>query len=148
MQNADLMCLNNEFTYSTNGTPMEGKAYTFRANPERVAILQEMGVDIVTLANNHVYDYGKKALLDTFITLEEADIDYFGAGKNLEEVQLTFKGDDSGGNVEVSVVPAIQSGAKTQIVTEPEEQERIYAFLEDISVNIEIDENGVVTEID
>ena len=36
-------------------------------------------------ANNHVYDYGKQALLDTFATLEDAEIDYFGAGENLEE---------------------------------------------------------------
>lgn len=85
MQSADLMCLNNEFTYSNNGSPMEGKMYTFRAKPERVGILQEMGVDIVTLANNHVYDYGRQALLDTFDTLESAEIEYFGAGRNLEE---------------------------------------------------------------
>jgi len=85
MQNADLMCLNNEFTYSENGSPMEGKMYTFRANPKRVSVLQEMGVDLVTLANNHVYDYGKQALLDTFDTLESAGIAYFGAGRNLEE---------------------------------------------------------------
>ena len=84
MKNADLMCLNNEFTYSENGSPMEGKMYTFRAKPERVGVLQEMGVDIVTLANNHVYDYGKQALLDTFDTLESAGIAYFGAGRNLE----------------------------------------------------------------
>ena len=276
MQDADIMCLNNEFTFSTNGSPMPGKAYTFRANPERVAVLQEMGVDVVTLANNHVYDYGEQALLDTFSTLENAGIDYFGAGHNLDEameavyyeldgktiafvgasraekykltpqatetepgilrcydtelfleaireadakadfviavvhwgteysydleevqlstgkeyldagadaiigghshclqgmeiydekpiiyslgnywfnsktldsmlIQLHFSGDDNGGDIEVSVVPAIQSGAKTQIVTEPEEQERIYTFLEDISVNVEIDENGVVS---
>ena len=49
MQDADLMCLNNEFTYSTNGAPLKGKAYTFRANPGRVAILQEMGVDVAQL---------------------------------------------------------------------------------------------------
>ncbi len=85
MQSADLMCLNNEFTYSTNGSPMEGKMYTFRANPKRVGVLQEMGVDLVTLANNHVYDFGKQALLDTFDTLEGADIAYFGAGRNLKE---------------------------------------------------------------
>lgn len=277
MQDADLMCLNNEFTYSTNGSPMQGKAYTFRAKPERVGVLQEMGVDIVTLANNHVYDYGRQALLDTFSTLENAGIDYFGAGKNLEEamdavyyeidgkkiafvgasraekykltpqatetepgilrcydnslfldaireadknadfviavvhwgteysykledvqlstskeyldagadaiigghshclqgmeyyngkpiiyslgnywfnaktldsmlVQLHFSGDDNEGKLEVSVVPAIQKGAKTQIVTDPSEKERIYSFLEDISIHIEIDENGVVSE--
>ena len=85
MQSADVMCLNNEFTYSENGSPMKGKMYTFRAKPERVSVLQEMGVDIVTLANNHVYDYGKEALLDTFATLDGAGIAYFGAGRNLEE---------------------------------------------------------------
>lgn len=277
MQKADLMCLNNEFTYSTNGSPMSGKAYTFRAKPERVSVLQEMGVDIVTLANNHVYDYGKQAFLDTMTTLENAGIDYFGAGKNLAEamapvyyeidgktiafvgasraeknkmtpqatdttpgilrcydttlflqaiqeadanadfviavvhwgteystiledaqlttgkayldagadaiigghshclqgmefyndkpiiyslgnywfnsrtldsmlVQLRFYGDDTESNVEVSVVPAIQKNAKTQIVTETSEMERIFSFLESISVNVSIDENGIVTE--
>lgn len=85
MQTADIMCLNNEFTYSTNGTPLPGKAYTFRALPERVEILEELGVDAVTLANNHVYDYGKEALLDTFATLENADIPYFGAGRTLAD---------------------------------------------------------------
>ena len=36
MKDADIMCLNNEFSYSTQGKPLAGKAYTFRANPERV----------------------------------------------------------------------------------------------------------------
>lgn len=85
MQDADFMCLNNEFTYSTGGAPLPNKLYTFRANPKRVSLLKEMGVDAVTLANNHVYDYGKQALLDTFSTLEEAEIPYFGAGRTLEE---------------------------------------------------------------
>ena len=56
MQSADIMCLNNEFTYSTQGSPMAGKAYTFRAAPERVEILKTLGVDVVKLANNHIYD--------------------------------------------------------------------------------------------
>lgn len=85
MQAADIMCLNNEFTYSIGGAPMEGKAYTFRAKPERVEILHQLGVDAVTLANNHVYDYGRDALLDTFSVLEEADIPYFGAGRTLQD---------------------------------------------------------------
>ena len=85
MRDADLMCLNNEFTYSTGGSPLPGKAYTFRALPERVEVLDQLGVDAVTLANNHVYDYGKEALLDTFTILEEAQIPYFGAGRTLEE---------------------------------------------------------------
>ncbi len=85
MQQADIMWLNNEFTYSNGGTPKEGKAYTFKADPSRVENLKTMGVDIVGLANNHVYDYGKDAMLDTFATLEAADIPYVGAGRNLSE---------------------------------------------------------------
>lgn len=90
MNAADVMCINNEFTFSTRGEPMEGKAYTFRANPERVALLLEMGVDLALLANNHVFDYGKESILDTFDTLETAGIAYFGAGRNLEEAMKPY----------------------------------------------------------
>lgn len=85
MKSCSLFMLNNEFTYSTRGTPMAGKAYTFRANPDRIGILKEMGVDIVLLANNHVYDYGKDAFLDTLDTLEQSEIQYVGAGRNYQE---------------------------------------------------------------
>ena len=277
MQNADVMCLNNEFTYSLGGEKMPGKSYTFRANPERVNVLKEMGVDVVKLANNHSFDYGSQSLLDTLDTLDNADIRYFGAGRNLEEammpvymevdgkiiafvgasraeknimtpqatenepgilrcydtelfvetikeanknadfvlayvhwgteyshqledVQLTtgkeyldagadviigahsdclqgmeyygekpiiyslgnywfngktldtmllklhFFGDDRNGQLEVKVIPAIQSGYMTTIVSEPGEQERIFSFLEEISINVEIDEEGYVLE--
>ena len=74
MQNADIMCLNNEFTYSTRGEKLAGKLYHFRANPERVEVLKEMGVDIVKLANNHACDYGEESLLDTMDTLKNAGI--------------------------------------------------------------------------
>lgn len=84
MKDADIMCINNEFTYSTGGIPLN-KTYTFRAHPSRVDILKELGVDIVSLANNHAYDYGEQSLTDTMSTLKEADILYYGAGHNLDE---------------------------------------------------------------
>ena len=85
MNRADLMCLNNEFTYSERGEKLVGKKYCFRARPDRVENLKLLGVDIVKLANNHVYDYGKDAFLDTLEVLKGADIEYMGAGANLEE---------------------------------------------------------------
>ena len=275
MNRADYTCVNNEFTYSTRGTALEGKAWTFRAHPDRVKYLKEMGVDLALLANNHVYDYGKDAMLDTLDTLTNADIKYFGAGANLEEamkpvyvelggkkvafvaasraeknkmtpqateeepgilrcydptlfievikearanadfvvacvhwgterstvledaqletarqyidagadmiigshshclqgmeyyngkpivyslgnywfdeyyedtmlVNVRIHGDIYGSNVELSVVPGMQDDGKTVIFTDDSEKERVYQHLEDISVNIEIDENGVV----
>lgn len=277
MQAADVMCLNNEFTFSMNGLSLEGKMYTFRAHPDRVNVLNELGVDIVQLNNNHVYDYGKQAMLDTFETLENAEIDYFGAGRNLEEamspvyytlddkvvafvgasraeknkmtpqateerpgilrcydtelflqaieeadanadfviavvhwgteysydleevqvttgkeyldagadviigghshclqgmefydgkpivyslgnywfndktldtmlIELHFSGNDAEQKLEVKMIPAIQTNATTKWVDE-KEQQRIFDFMERISINIEIDENGVVTEV-
>ena len=275
MNNADYTCINNEFTYSTGGAPLKGKMWTFRAHPDRVKYLKEMGVDLALLANNHVYDYGKEAMLDTLTTLKDAGIKYFGAGANLEEAmkpvyveldgktvafvaasraeknkmtpQATDKapgilrcydptlfiqvikearanadfvvacvhwgterstvleqaqldtgkqyidagadmvigshshclqgmeyykgkpivyslgnfwfdeyyedtmllnvrihGDINGSNVELSVVPAMQDDGRTTIFTEESEKNRVYNYLEEISINVNIDENGVV----
>ena len=85
MQSADILMLNNEFPYSDRGEPIPEKAFTFRAKPSSVAYLEEMGVDIVSLANNHAYDYGEEALLDTLQTLKEAGIPYVGAGADIKE---------------------------------------------------------------
>lgn len=85
MVSVDLFMLNNEYTYSTGGEPLKNKKYTFRAKPERVKNLNTLGVDLVSLANNHAYDYGEEALIDTMDTLTEAGIPYVGAGRDLEE---------------------------------------------------------------
>lgn len=85
MQSADIMMLNNEFAYSDRGTPTPEKQFTFRARPESVSYLTELGVDIVSLANNHAYDYGEQALLDSMEILREEGIPYVGAGVNIEE---------------------------------------------------------------
>ena len=87
MQAADVMMLNNEFAYSNRGTPIEEKQFTFRARPETVTYLNDMGVDVVSLANNHAYDYGPEALTDTLDTLREAEIPYVGAGRNIDEAR-------------------------------------------------------------
>lgn len=87
MQAADIMMLNNEFAYSDRGAPLEEKQFTFRAKPETAAYLNDMGVDIVSLANNHAYDYGPEALEDTFDTLRETGIPYVGAGRNIAEAR-------------------------------------------------------------
>lgn len=85
MRDADLCLVNNEFCYSSRGERFPEKAYTFRAQPTNVNILHQMGVDLAGLANNHVYDYGEEAFLDTLDTLKDADIPYIGAGRTANE---------------------------------------------------------------
>lgn len=84
LQDADITMVNEEFPFSTRGTKMADKSFTFRVDPAYVSAFQEMGVDIVSLANNHALDYGKEALSDTFETLDGAGILYAGAGETEE----------------------------------------------------------------
>lgn len=85
MKAADIFMLNNEFCYTTSTTPIGGKTYTFKADPSLVHRLDEMGVDIVSIANNHAYDYGEQGFIDTMNTLRDANIPYVGGGENLED---------------------------------------------------------------
>ena len=84
---ADIYMANQEFPFSDRGTPAPDKQFTFRVPPERVSMMHELGIDIVTIANNHTLDYGTDALVDTCTTLENAGIPYVGAGANMDRAK-------------------------------------------------------------
>lgn len=90
MQGADLCMVNNEFPYTTEGTPTAGKTWTFKADPSSASYLTDMGVDLVTIGNNHIFDYGETGLYNTLSTLENMGMPYVGAGRNLEEASRTL----------------------------------------------------------
>ena len=89
MRGFDIFMINNEFTYSTRGEEVD-KSYHFRADPSRVENLHALGADIVLLANNHIFDYGEDALLDTLDTLDASGIPYVGAGRDLGEAMRPY----------------------------------------------------------
>ena len=86
IRQADIFMVNQEFPFSVRGEQAPDKQYTFRLPPEKVSLFQEMGIDIVTLANNHALDFGRDALLDTCKTLDDASILRVGAG-TMEEAE-------------------------------------------------------------
>jgi poly-gamma-glutamate synthesis protein (capsule biosynthesis protein) len=61
------------------------KDYTFRAPPAAAEGLTAAGFNLLTLANNHMLDYGAEGLLDTLATLDRIGIARVGAGRNVEE---------------------------------------------------------------
>jgi poly-gamma-glutamate capsule biosynthesis protein CapA/YwtB (metallophosphatase superfamily) len=79
---ADLFVLNLECCISDRGEPWPspGKPFFFRAPLSAVELLEHLGTDAVTLANNHALDYGRQALLDTLDHLRGAGIAVVGAG--------------------------------------------------------------------
>lgn len=74
----DINFANLECPVSDRGEPAD-KKYVFRAAPQLAEVLTIGGFNLVSLANNHVLDYGPDALLDTIATLEERGIAYAGA---------------------------------------------------------------------
>ncbi len=84
LKEADIAMVNEEFPFGVGGTKAPDKQFTFKADPSYVKVFQEMGVDMVSLANNHVLDFGPEVLSQTFDTLEEAKIPYVGAGESVE----------------------------------------------------------------
>lgn len=86
---ADLLVLDLECCVSARGErwPDPWKPFFFRAPPAAVDALTQLGVDCVTLANNHALDFGPVALLDTLDHLRAAGIVPVGAGVDVEEAR-------------------------------------------------------------
>ncbi|HSR36036.1 MAG TPA: CapA family protein, partial [Desulfurivibrionaceae bacterium] len=63
------------------------KRFRFRATPANAAILQRAGFDVLTLANNHLLDYGPIGLQDTRAALNAAGIASTGAGGTLAQAR-------------------------------------------------------------
>lgn len=88
-RDADLFVLNLECCISNRGAPwpIPGKPFFFRAPPAAVEALSHLGVDCVTLANNHALDFGPEALLDTVRYLSDAGIASVGAGPDVQSAR-------------------------------------------------------------
>lgn len=83
LQNADLTFCNLEGPISKKGVKEEGKEFTFKTDPKAAEGLARAGFDVVSLANNHIMDYGADALFETIAHLEKNNIHGIGAGKDL-----------------------------------------------------------------
>ncbi len=69
----------------TPGSEIMMPEMTLRADPGSAQALREAGCSVLSLANNHLADFGTGGLLDTLQYLDEAGIGHTGAGKNEEE---------------------------------------------------------------
>lgn len=84
LQKPDITVANLETPVTTRGDEQK-KEYTYRSRPEALKPFKEAGFDVVTLANNHVMDYGVDGLLDTLKHLDQEGILRTGAGKDVKE---------------------------------------------------------------
>ncbi|MDD5433209.1 MAG: CapA family protein [Candidatus Pacebacteria bacterium] len=84
LNSADILFGNLEGPISNRGIRV-GSIYSFRFSPTSTLALKNVGFDVLSIANNHMFDYQPIALQDTMVRLQEAGIDYVGAGLNEQE---------------------------------------------------------------
>ncbi len=90
IQDSDIAVCNFEAPIETENMKTIKKAgpYVYQSK-ESIEYLSEIGFNLVSLANNHIYDYGQKALISTIEELKKYKIDFVGAGINFEDAYST-----------------------------------------------------------
>lgn len=85
-ESADLSIINleNPLIQAECGKPVEGKC-TLRGSTGWASVLKATGINLVSLANNHMMDYGEEGLYSTMKALESVGLNYVGAGKDKQD---------------------------------------------------------------
>ncbi len=91
-QEADFGVINFETPITDNpATPHQQKPFRFFTLPQSIASLEWLGIDYVSMGNNHVYDYLEQGLIDTVAHLDKTDIGYSGAGLNSKQAFAAYR---------------------------------------------------------
>jgi capsule synthesis protein PGA_cap len=84
----------NKFRWHTSGT-------VFSADPRLIDGLTNVGIDYVSLGNNHIRDAGANGIIQTIANLEQRGIAWSGAGKNLAQARTPAMLDAGGTKVAI-----------------------------------------------
>ena len=69
-------------TAVTQSTEPEPKGINYKMSPANIGVITAAGIDCCALANNHLLDWGRRGLLETLATLEQAGVHCAGAGRD------------------------------------------------------------------
>ena len=89
-EGADFNIANLECAITDEAVDKADKEWTFALPTKYVKAIKESGVQLLTLANNHILDFGTDALLNTIKVLDENDILHIGAGKDIRDANKVY----------------------------------------------------------
>lgn len=140
--NSDVFALNHEYVSSDAGDEhkVDYELWYYKNPTRRQVILNAMGVDVVTLANNHTLDYGEEGLVDTMNALNQVGVSYVGVGHNLNEAKSAYIKEINGKKIAIlasnRVVPRVDwyaNDTKPGQMTTYEGTDRYQMILSEIS---------------
>lgn len=83
---SDFSILNFETNISTsNCSPIRKHGPNLTTIPQSLDFIKYLGFNVVTLANNHFYDYGEIAVDNTLKILDDKNVKHVGGGRNIKE---------------------------------------------------------------
>ena len=113
---ADFTAVNLETAVTSGGTP-QPKTYHFRTVPAAFTALRDAGVDLVTMANNHVLDYGQAGLADTLAAARAAGFPYVGIGTSAAAAWAPYVTTIKGTRIAVIGVSQVAELASSWVAT-------------------------------
>jgi poly-gamma-glutamate synthesis protein (capsule biosynthesis protein) len=113
---ADFAALNLETSVTSRGAP-QPKTYHFRTTPTAFTALRDAGVDLVTMANNHVLDYGPVGLADTLAAARAARFPYVGIGTDAAAAWAPYVTTVKGTRIAVIGVSQVAELASSWVAT-------------------------------
>jgi len=99
---ADIVFANLEAPFGTKDSAAFEKTYTFQVAPDLVKVLTAGKINVVSVANNHILDFGVEDLFETMTLLNQNNIQYSGAGKNLPEARQPARMEAKGKKIAVA----------------------------------------------
>jgi poly-gamma-glutamate synthesis protein (capsule biosynthesis protein) len=117
LRGADLRIVNLECALSGEASPLWKSGSVFKGRPEHVRGLTAVPFEAVTLANNHVFDYGIEAFRETLTLLADHGIRTVGAGMSAEEAHRPLILDLSG--IRIGIVNFSEGEDLTAAVSGP-----------------------------
>jgi len=96
---SDISMGNLEAPLAAGGTEFVGKKFRFKVDPKAAGALSKAGFSVLTLANNHIMDYGAAGLRETIAALDRHGISHAGAGATIEAARRPALLERNGGKV-------------------------------------------------
>jgi poly-gamma-glutamate synthesis protein (capsule biosynthesis protein) len=110
---ADLTIANLEGTFAVK-SPRAATGFAFQAAPALAPVLVDGGIDVVSLGNNHVMDFGPGGVLETLAALDAVGIGWSGAGRDAAEARRPW----------IATVRGLRLGFLSYQVTGPHDVDR------------------------
>lgn len=88
MKSADCFIGNLECPLTNSTEKLSKSGLNIKASPNVAPMLSKAGISVVSLANNHIFDYGLKGIEQTKSALEDNSIQWYGVGENTEKAKI------------------------------------------------------------